>query len=210
MQRFNIRDHLKTVIIAVVRFLLGLRGPSKTTNRRLLHERGETAMSLTIREATAVDLVALARLHVETWNATYPGVRSKPTYEIRERQWREAFAVTDGTWFCFVIERCDGQLIGFAKGTRNDHPEFSGELNKIYLLREYQCLGLGRRLVGHVARRVLSQGISSMILFAEPQNPSCAFYEALGAERLRDAAGRFHGAYGWRDLRRLASICPTE
>jgi len=118
--------------------------------------------------------------------------------------------MTDGTWFCFVIERRDGQLTGFAKGTRSDHPEFSGELNKIYLRREYQRLGLGRRLAGHVARRFLSQGISSMILFAEPQNPSRAFYEALGAERLRDAADRFHGAYGWRDLQRLASICPIE
>ena len=203
MQRFTIRDHIKTVTIAVVRFLLGLRGPSKATNQRLLHEHGETVMSLTIREATAADLVTLARLHVETWNATYPGVRSKPTYAIRKRQWREAFQVTDGSWFCFVIERRDGQLIGFAKGTRNAHPEFSGELNKIYLRREYQRLGLGRRLVGHVASRFLSQGISSMILFAEPQNPSCAFYEALGAERLRDDAGHFHGAYGWRDLPRL-------
>ena len=66
MQRFTIRDHIKTVTIAVVRFLLGLRGPSKATNQRLLRERGETIMAFTIREATTADLVALARLHVET------------------------------------------------------------------------------------------------------------------------------------------------
>lgn len=196
MQRFNIRDHIKSVMAAAVRLLLSFRRPSKATNQRLLRERDETIMAFTIRETTFADLAALARLHVETWNATYPGARSKPTYAIRERQWREAFHVADGSWFCFVIERRDGQLIGFAKGTRSAHPEFSGQLNKIYLLREYQRLGLGRRLVGHVARRFLSQGISSMILFAEPQNPSCAFYEALEAERLRDDAGRFHGAYG--------------
>ena len=46
--------------------------------------------ALTIREATAADIPALARLHVTTWNDTYPGVRSPPTYELRERQWREA------------------------------------------------------------------------------------------------------------------------
>ena len=168
-------------------------------------------MSFIIREVTAEDLPALVALHVETWNATYPDVRSKPTYEIRERQWREAFAVTDGSWFCFVVEGANGELIGFAKGMAYSHPDladFSGELSKIYLRREYQRQGLGRRLLGHVAHRFLSQGISSMVLFAEPDNPSCAFYEALGAERLLDAAGHFHDGYGWRDLRRLASSCP--
>lgn len=167
-------------------------------------------MSFLIREAIAADIPALAHLHVETWNATYPNVHPKPTHAIRERQWRDAFAVTDGTWFSFIVEGHDGQLIGFAKGTRSDHPDFSGQLSKIYLLREYQRQGLGRRLVGHVARRFLCQGILSMVLFAEPSNPSCAFYEALGAERLLDAAGNFHGGYGWRDLRLLASICPAE
>jgi ribosomal protein S18 acetylase RimI-like enzyme len=170
-------------------------------------------MPVTIREATSADLPALADLHVKTWNATYPDVQKKPTYEIRERQWREAFKVTDGSWFCFVVEDQNDDLVGVAKGTPYDHvdlPGFAGELSKIYLLREYQLQGLGRRLVGHVIRRFLSQGISSMVLFAEPQNPSCRFYEALGAERLLDKAGDFHGGYGWRDLRSLAAMCPTE
>jgi len=49
-----------------------------------------------------------------------------------------------------------------------------------------------------------------MVLFAEPDNPSCRFYEALGGERLLDAKGELHGAYGWRDLQSLAAICPVE
>jgi ribosomal protein S18 acetylase RimI-like enzyme len=112
-----------------------------------------------------------------------------------------------------VVGDENGGLVGFAKGVPYDHsdlPDFAGELSKIYLLREYQRQGWGRRLVGHVTRRFLSQGITSMLLFAEPNNPSCRFYEVLGAERLLDDAGQFHGAYGWRDLRRLASLCPTE
>ncbi len=204
---------MKTVIVAVERFLRGLQRPSKAANTRRLHERGENAASFIIREATAADIPALAHLHVTTWNATYPGFRSPPTYELRERQWRDAFAMADGSWFCFVIENQHGELVGFAKGTRYAHPDlpdYSGELSKIYLLPEYQRLGLGRRLVGHVARHFLSQGISTMLLFADAGNPSCWFFEALGTEKLRNAAGRFHGGYGWRDLRDLASMCPIE
>jgi ribosomal protein S18 acetylase RimI-like enzyme len=165
-------------------------------------------MAFSIREATVADIPALAELHVKTFNETHgPG----PTCEIRERQWREAFEVTDGSWFCFVVEGENGELVGFAKGVPYDHgdlPDFAGELNKIYLLREYHRRGLGRLLVGHVARRFLSQGISSMLLFGDARNPSNGFYETLGAERLVADNGEFHGGYGWRDLRGLASICP--
>jgi hypothetical protein len=89
---------------------------------------------------------------VVTWNATYaPLLMKEPGCEIRERQWRRTFAENDGTWFRFVVERPDGELVGFAKGNKSDHSEFVGELNKIYILREYQALG--RRLLGHVVRR---------------------------------------------------------
>jgi L-amino acid N-acyltransferase YncA len=171
-------------------------------------------MPFIIREATSADVSALAHLHVKTFNETHAPIRMNgPTFEIREYQWREAFQSIDGSWFCFVIENQNGELIGFAKGKRyahRDQLDFSGELNKIYLLREYHGLGLGRRLLGHVARRFLSQGISSMLLFGDAQNPSNRFYEALGAERLFAANGDFHGGYGWRNLHTLASLCPLE
>jgi L-amino acid N-acyltransferase YncA len=168
----------------------------------------------TIREATVADVPALARLHVTTFNETHAPVRMDgPTYEVREYQWRQAFHSADRTWFCFVVEETSGGLIGFAKGqgyAHPDQPDFAGELNKIYLLRKYHRRGLGRRLLGHVARRFLNQGISSMLLFGDARSPSNPFYEALGAARLFAANGAFHGGYGWPDLRRLASLCPAQ
>jgi GNAT superfamily N-acetyltransferase len=170
--------------------------------------RGQQEMKTSIfRDAMSVDVVALARLHVTTFNETHsPILMNGPTYEVRAYQWRQAFESADGSWFCVVIEDPNGELIGFAKGqpySHHDHPEFTGELNKIYLLREYQRRGLGRLLLSHVARRFLGRGISSMLLFGDAQNPSNLFYEAMGAERLFAASGEFHGGYGWRDLRRL-------
>jgi L-amino acid N-acyltransferase YncA len=167
-----------------------------------------------IREATLANVSALARLHVTAFNETHAPVRMDgPTNEVRERQWRQAFLSAEGSWFCFVIEDESGELIGFAKGqpyAHPDQPEFAGELNKIYLLRQYHGQGLGRRLLGHVARRFLSQGITSMLLFGDARNRSNGFYEVMGAEKLFAANGEFHGGYGWRDLRKLASICPAD
>jgi L-amino acid N-acyltransferase YncA len=170
--------------------------------------------TLVIREATAADVPALARLHVTTFNETHaPVLQNGPTYEVREQQWRQAFQSADGNWFCVVIEGPDNELIGFAKGqpyAHSDQLDFDGELNKIYLLRKYHRRGLGRQLLGHVARRFLSQGISSMLLFGDARNASNGFYEAMGAEKLFAANGEFHGGYGWRDLKRLASVCGTD
>jgi L-amino acid N-acyltransferase YncA len=204
-------SHVKNFINAVVRFLFGLRRPSKAANIRHLLDRGESLASFVVREAMPQDLAALAALHVKTWAETYWNVKNPPSYEIREQQWREQFKARDDSWFCFVVLNQKGELIGFAKGTSDisdEPPDRSGVLSKIYLLREYQRLGLGRRLLGHVARKFLSQGIDTMVLFGVPQNPSCAFHEALGGERLFAENGEFHGGYRWPDLQKLASICP--
>ena len=202
---------IKNYINACLRFWNGLRRPSKGTNERLLRERGESLESFIIREVNPGDLTRLAELHVKTWNETYGKVRHPPTYQIREHQWREQFKITDGSWFCFVVENSRGELIGYAKGKvykHSDLPEYGGELNKIYLLRTYHRLGLGRKLVGHVVRRFISQGIHNMVLFGIPQNPSCSFHEALGGERLYAKNGEFHGGYAWKDLQKLAAACP--
>jgi len=204
---------LRNFVNAISRFIRGLRRPSKAANRRVLQERGEDIQTLHIREASANDIPALTALHVKTWTDTYWPVRNPPTYRVREQQWRKQFTQTDGSWFCFVAENRRGELVGFAQGASYAHgdlPDYSGELRKIYLLREYQRLGVGRRLVGHVARRFLSQGISTMVLFGIPQNPSCAFHEALDGERLYAKNGAVDGAYGWCDLHHLASICPID
>ena len=173
----------------------------------------KASASFIIRDALPSDVPALAALHVKTFNETHGESPKGPTYELRESQWQQTFQRTDKSWFCFVIENENHELIGFAKGVpynHNDLSDFSGELNKIYLLRKYQRQGLGRRLIGYVARRFLSQGISSMLLFGDAKNPSNGFYEALGAEKLFAKNGEFHGGYGWRDLQKLASICPVE
>ena len=87
-------------------------------------------MAFQIRDAHPEDVPALARLHVQTFNETHRGGRDGgPSFELRERQWHEAFSSPDRSWFCFVVEDDAGELIGFAKGTLHDGgvPGFVGE-----------------------------------------------------------------------------------
>jgi GNAT superfamily N-acetyltransferase len=179
---------------------------SKEENLRALRDRNESSGSFVFRDAVKTDIPRLAALHVRTWAMTYPEVKRPPSFALRESQWKDAFEKDDGSWFCIVIENSQRELIGFAKG--HSHKNGYGDLNKIYLLWEYHRLGLGRRLVGHVARRFIDRGMTAMTLHADAANPSCAFYEAIGGEVLRDNNGRpQRGAYLWRDLPALAAAC---
>jgi len=183
--------------------------PRRADNLRGLQARGERVEDLIFRDATVDDIPSLSVLHAKTWAATYPNVRRPPTAQLRERQWRDAFATNRGQEFVIVIENGRGDLIGFARGIRTGTS--NGDLNKIYLLAEYQRMGVGRRLVGHVTRRFLRDGVATMTLSADPGNPSCGFYEALGAEHQIDANGRpSASAFIWRDLEALARTCPAE
>ena len=207
---------MKRLLLEGARTLQALRRPTQAANRRLLAERGETTASFVIRDAVEEDVPALADLHAKTWHATYAGLLRTPspnvsTYAIREQQWREAFARQDGSWFALVVQHPDGRLVGFARGRRDEPNDPCGDLNKIYLLGDYQRLGVGRRLVGHVVRRFLAQGVGSMKAYVDPANPSCRFFEALGAEWLREPDGRInHDWYVWHDLPRVAELCPVD
>jgi ribosomal protein S18 acetylase RimI-like enzyme len=161
---------------------------------------------LVLREATIADLHPLAELHVRTFNETHLGpFGSGPTYSTREWQWREKLSESDATNFVLVLETATKELVGFIWcHPTKDNPTWAARLNKIYLRREYQRRGLGKRMVAAAVDRLLERGLTSMALFTEVDNePACNFYEQLGGERQLNEQGDFGGMYGWADLRKL-------
>ena len=79
-------------------------------------------------------------------------------------------------------------IVGFASGGprqgESSYPEYEGELYTVYLLRQYQRRGLGRRLLGAVARGLLADGKRSMLARVLAENPSRPFYETVGGKLL--------------------------
>jgi len=195
---------LKNLITSIQRYLKSLKRPSKKANLQKLHERGETFDSFIFRDANEDDISELGRLHAVTWAQTYNG---KPNIKLRQYQWNKAFREeNDGSWFCILVVDKNNKLVGFAKGILSKNVSLSeqhGDLNKIYLLSDYQRFGLGKKLFAHVVERFLSKGVNDMTLFGVPQNPSCAFHEAMGGEKLYSEKGTFDGGYIWRDLKKL-------
>jgi len=200
---------MKNFLNSIIRFLNGLKRPSKQTNLNKLKERGEALDSFTFRDATVEDIPELGKLHAITWAQTYNA--KNPNIQLRQYQWQKSFIEeNDGSWFCILVVNAKNELVGFAKGKINKDEytsQLHGDLNKIYLLSNYQRLGLGKKLFTLVVQRFLSKGINDMSLFGVPQNPSCAFHEAMGGERLYSEKRTFDGCFIWRDLKKLSEIC---
>ncbi len=161
-----------------------------------------------IRSATIADAPAIAKVHVQAFKETHGAFRA-PKLPLRLMQWTDLFAKNGGQWFCFVVERDAGESVGFAKG---DFPESGtdGLLNKIYILRKFHKLGLGRWLLLSIAQEFQKHGVTSMHLFGEARNPSNGFYERMGAEKCLGDNGEFHGGYRWNDLSRLELRAGSE
>src|SRR5262249_26786492 len=203
----TIRDILRSAGLHTVRRVLALRRPSGRANARALRARQESLEALTLRDAIASDIPKLAALHVATWNDTYAPLMTGPAVAVREHQWRQAFEQPEG-WFCYVLARPDGSLIGFTKGVFRPEHEIPGELNKLFLGRDYHRMGLGRRLVGQVVQRFLTAGVSEKAGFLESPQPSGGLFPRPPAPRPLEPDGHVNFSwYVWSDLPMLARHC---
>ena len=125
--------------------------------------------------------------------------------------WHKVLSAAPNTTNTFVAER-DGAVIGFASGNMLEEPKHgtNAELSAVYLVREAQRHGIGKRLVAAVASAQRAHGATGLIVWVIAGNKSArAFYEALGGHVLVEQPFNWDGldlvevGYGWRDLPRL-------
>jgi ribosomal protein S18 acetylase RimI-like enzyme len=170
-----------------------------------------------IRLARPEDAAGIVRVHGDTWWAAYRGIvpdaflerfAREPDAVERRRRWLEKpESVT-------LVAEEGGEVVGFAAGgrTRGGPPEYDAELYAIYVLPSHQRGGLGRRLARAFAAAAAAQGFRALVLWVLRDNArGRVFYESLGgrlvAEKPIDLGGAtlFEVAYGWPDLKALAS-----
>ena len=115
----------------------------------------------------------------------------------------------------FVAEHRD-EVVGFACGAMLKEPkhDLDAELAAVYLRREFQHAGLGRRLVAAVVDAQREHGATGLLTWVIAGNKAArAFYERLGGELLVEQPFQWDGmdlveaGYGWRDLPTLATAC---
>ena len=140
-----------------------------------------------IRKATLDDIPGIARVHVDTSQATYKSIipdksLANQSYAKRQSNWARIFnQVSDNNSFIYVAENKSKQIIGFIHGglERENNLEYRGEVYALYVLPNYQKKGVGRNLWQTAIEKLNRMGINSLLVWVLAENSACRFYEAL-------------------------------
>ena len=173
---------------------------------------------ITLRRADPDDARSIAQVRIDAWRTTYKGMIPDA--------YLAAMSVDDSTslWLRVLTSASDRasvfvaangvDVVGFAAGNLLPEPKHAldAELTALYLRRDHQRAGIGRRLVGAVVAAEHAQGASGLLTWVIAGNKGArAFYERLGAELLVEQPFQWDGmdlvevGYGWRDLGALAA-----
>ncbi len=178
---------------------------------------------ITLRPANPADAAGIAQVRVDAWRATYRGLipdayLAAMKVEESTALWDKVLTAAPNSTNTFVAE-IDGHVAGFASGHMLAEPKHAmdAELGAVYLVREAQRAGLGRRLVAAVAAAQRAHGATGLIVWVIAGNkPARAFYEALGAEQLIEQPFTWDGmdlievGYGFSDLPALIAAGGAE
>ncbi|MGH8713547.1 MAG: GNAT family N-acetyltransferase [Casimicrobiaceae bacterium] len=159
-------------------------------------------------------------MRIDGWRTSYRGLVPAAYLEGMEIDpstalWEKVLTAGPNSASVFVATRGD-EVVGFAAGNMLGEPRFGldAELTAIYVRREFQHVGLGRRLLAAVVDAQRGHGATGMIVWTIVGNkPARSFYESLGAELLLEQAFQWDGmdlleaGYGWRDLDALTAAC---
>lgn len=178
-----------------------------------------------IRRAQVKDADAIAAVHVAAWQESYTGLVPEEmlaSLSVAEwaEDWRHILVEPDPIIATAVFVACTpgGAVAGFSSCGRQRSAElagagFDGEFQAIYVLRAAQRRGVGRALMGVMARHLADHGFQGGALWVLIGNqPAQDFYGMLGGVSVaqREDKGSqgivfFEIAYGWTNLASLAT-----
>jgi GNAT superfamily N-acetyltransferase len=167
-------------------------------------------LPLTIRNAQPADAAQVARVYVESWQDTYPGVLS-PAILLNMSAERQA-----GRWRAAV---CQGELVLVAEherhgivGMTSAGPSrdrtmgFDGEVYTLYIDPAFLGQGAGRKLLNAAFAQLRRRGCKSCVIWAHAGNNARFFYERVGGRLVAERSARMMGdpvpevAFGWKTL----------
>lgn len=173
-----------------------------------------------IREATAGDIDAIARLHAESWRTAYRGQYADayldgPVFDDRLAVWRDRLTAPAANQHTIVADA--GTIAGFACAFGDDDPTWGTLLDNIHVDPARKRGGIGTRLISEIARWAHHEHpeIGFYLWVLEANTPARQFYERLGARNAETATSEAPGGgsivglrYAWETPETLIAALP--
>ncbi len=172
-------------------------------------------MDISIREARSEDAETIAKINIASWRTTYRGLIEDATLDAMNseeylKKWNNIFNTLGANEnFCFVAENTSGDVVGYSLcgKNRNAKFDFNGEIFAIYLLKEFQGQGIGKKLFLQSVHEFKKRDIASFLLFVLSSNsPSRKFYESFNPDFTTeetitiDKRQYYDFCYRWSDI----------
>ncbi len=148
-------------------------------------------MNLIIREATELDAENITKMHIQSWQETYKNIVDQEyldnlpdTFETRLKFRQEILSRKDRA--ILLIAEKDGKIIGFCDaGIIREYEGAKGEVYAIYLLKEYQGSGIGKKLFQQAVEFLFANNLTPFVVLVLKDNlPARKFYEKCGGIKI--------------------------
>lgn len=102
-----------------------------------------------IRQATLEDIYQMSEVFAKTWKVTYKGIFSQRYLQkLSLKHWVEPFKRgMQAKKNEYIVAQVDERIVGGLVCGKNRHHQTNAQIYAIYVLPEYQGLGIGKALI---------------------------------------------------------------
>jgi ribosomal protein S18 acetylase RimI-like enzyme len=166
-------------------------------------------LALSLRQARLTDAARLARIYIDSWQDTYPGilphgVLGAMSLKGHTARWQNT--IRGGS--VLVAELGNQGVIGLASlGSARDRGlGFDSEIYTLYVDPAFLGQGTGTALLHGAFAALRDRKFQSCLIWSHARNNACFFYEAMGGQKMAERTTRIGGApvpevaFGWKQL----------
>jgi ribosomal protein S18 acetylase RimI-like enzyme len=163
-------------------------------------------LDIAIRQAESGDAAAIAGVHLAAWRGAYEGIIPHKALNMmlarRGAQWWNRVIGRSGA---VLVAEIGGIVAGYVTFGRNRARQLGeeGEIYELYLLPEYQGIGLGTRLFEAARKALRVHDMRGLVVWALEENHIAnAFYRGLGGRDVAEGTETFDD----KTLRKVAYV----
>ena len=148
-------------------------------------------MDYIIRKIKREDCFQVAHIVTIVWNETYKGIVTDnfldKLYQSEEDRGKKSFEKFNEKENHQYVLEINNKIVGFINvGSCNENELTDcGEIYAIYIIKDYQGYGLGKKLIDIGIKELKTMGYNKMVIGCLKGNPTNEFYKHIGGKYIK-------------------------
>lgn len=150
--------------------------------------------NVNIRTALATDALLISDLAIKIWWQAYPSILSEEqiSFMLKEMYNPALLRHQINEGVPFHIAELNTNASGFISAMPKENQRQIFRIEKLYILKEAQGIGLGKKLILHVQELAKNNGFTTLELNVNRNNPALKFYDKEGFRIVKEVDIPYH------------------